>query len=125
MALRDDTDNCPCGGFPGSNYDNNGYPPARCFILGTGASLMERVAPAAGGAIDGVSMHSPFIGGYAALPGLPVKVEASASFSAGVDLETLADGRVKQVVSGKPVLRALQASGGAGSIVWASFKSGV
>jgi len=125
MALRNDTDQCPCGYLPGGNYDANGYTQARCFVLGTGASLMERVAPTAGGAIDGVSMHSPHIGGYVACAGVPVKVEASAAFSAGVDLETLADGRVKQLAAGKAVLRALQASAGAGSVVWCVFKSGV
>ena len=59
MALRSDTDQCPTGHLPGGNYDANGYTQSRCFVLGTGASLMERVAPAAGGAIDGVSMQSP------------------------------------------------------------------
>lgn len=125
MGLRSDTDDCPCGQLPGASYNDPAYTQARCFVLGTGANLMERVAPAAGGTIDGVSMHAPYIGGYMACPGLPVKVEASASFSAGVDLETLADGRVKQVASGKAVLRALQASAGAGSVVWCAFKSGV
>ena len=125
MAVRDHS-NATSHGFVGGNYDANGYANSRCFVLGTGASLMERVAPTAGGAIDGVSMHAPATGGgYMAVPGMPVKVEASAAFALGVDLETLADGRVKQVVAGKAVLRALEASGGAGSIVWAVFKNGV
>jgi hypothetical protein len=123
MGLRTDPTDATALGWPGGPYDANGYAANRCFVLGTGASLMERVAPAAGGVIDGVSFGSG--NGYMAIAGFPVKVEASASFSAGVDLETLADGRVKQIAAGKAVLRALQASGGAGSIVWASFKSGV
>jgi hypothetical protein len=125
MAFRDGTDAHPHG-WPGGPYDLNGYAQARCFVLGTGVSLMERVAPAAGGAIDGVSCPAPTTGaGYMACHGMPVKVEASAAFALGVDLETLADDRVKQVATGKAVLRALQASAGAGSIVWAVFKSGV
>jgi hypothetical protein len=93
----------------------------------TSSCLMERVPPEAGGEIDGVSLGGTNGGGGGqfATPGLPVKVEASAAFAQGADLETLVDGRVKAVASGKAVLRSLQAAGGAGSIVWAVFKSGV
>jgi hypothetical protein len=123
MGLRTNPQDSTACGWPGAGYDSNGYTAARCFVLGTGAALMERVAPAAGGTIDGVSFGSN--GGYFAVPGFPVKVECSASVSLGADLETLADGRVKTVVSGKPILRALEGGAGAGSIIWASFKSGV
>jgi hypothetical protein len=124
-AFRFTGDLDPMGHPPGGLMDVNGYTGRRCFSWGTGANLMTRVAPTAGGTIDGVSAGANSSGGYVACPGVPVQVEASAAFSLGADLETLADGRVKTVATGKAVLRALEASAGAGSIVWCCFKSGI
>lgn len=115
----------PCGGL----IDDGSYPDFRTFTWGTGANLLTRVAPTAGGAISGVSYGHGYDpqtgqhrgGGRIACPNVPVKVEASAAFSVGAQLETLADGRVKAVVSGTPVLTALEASSGAGAVVWAVF----
>lgn len=122
MPYRSATDEDPMGFPPGGLMDNNGYTARRCFRMGTGASLMERVAPPAGGTIDGVSAGANSRGGYFACRGMPVQVEASAAFGASADLETLADGRVKALAAGTAVLRSLEAAGGAGSIVWAVFK---
>jgi hypothetical protein len=115
----------PAGGL----LDDTSYADYRCFVWGTGASLLQRVAPTAGGTIDGVSyghgndsqtgQHRG--GGRIACPHVPVRVEASAAFAVGAQLETLADGRVKAVATGTPVLKALEAAAGAGSIVWAVF----
>jgi hypothetical protein len=109
--------------------DGGAYTDYRCFVWGTGANLLQRLAPAAGGTIDGVSYghgYDPISGqhrggGRIACPHIPVRVEASAAFSAGAQLETLADGRVKAVAGGTAVLKALEASSGAGAIVWAVF----
>lgn len=110
------------------------YTPRRCFIW----SGVVPAAPSSGADIDGVLADGDDFGpgvdaahpdrldgaGYVACPGMPVLVEASASFSSGANLETLADGRVKAVAGGTVVLRALQASSAAGDIVWAVFTSG-
>jgi hypothetical protein len=126
MSYRFTGDEYPTSGAPpGGLADSNGYPGRRCCVMGTGANLMTRQVPTAGGLIDGVSTGPNSGGLYFACPGVPVQVEASAAFALGSDLETLADGRVKQVAAGKAVLRALEASAGAGSVVWAVFKAAV
>jgi hypothetical protein len=90
-----------------------------------GGSFKQFVAPAAGGVIDGVTCHigSSTIHGHPYIVGYPVSVEAGGAFSAGADLETLADGRMVTRTTGRIVMRALEASGGAGTIVWAGFRS--
>lgn len=125
MPFRFAGDFDPMGFPPGGLMDTNGYTARRGFIMGTGASIRERVAPSVGGVIDGVSAGTGSGGGFFACPGMPVQIEASASFSANADLEVLADGRFKALASGKAVMRSLEASAGAGSVVWAVFKSGV
>lgn len=127
MTFRHTGDLDPCShGLPGGLSDANGYPDRRLFVWGTGAALLTRVAPTAGGPADGVSLAThPDPGSpgscHLACTGVPVLVEAGAAFSTGVSLETLVDGRVKAVVSGKAVMRSLQSSGGAGAVVWAVF----
>lgn len=124
--------------FFGAQYATGAH---RCFAW-SGAPPSP-VAPSAGADIDGVSAQptldtdvtpgSPTFGqlvskgarhGWLSLPGFPVKVEASAAFSAGALLQTGSDGRVAAIAAGKAVLRALEASSGAGSLVWAVFTSG-
>ena len=61
--------------------------------------------------------------GYLAHAGLPIRVEAGGSFSAGALLQSDSAGRAIAVTTGKPVLRALEAAI-AGAIVWAVFTSG-
>lgn len=115
----------PVGGL----MDDTAFADHRCFVWGTGATLLQRVAPSAGGAIAGVSFghfYDPQTGqhrggGRIASPNVPVKVEASAAFSVGAQLETLADGRVKALAGGTAVLQALEASSGAGAICWCVF----
>lgn len=78
--------------------------------------------PDLGGDIDGVK-----IGGYAimAVPGFMEVVEASAAFAAGTILATIADGRVRTKGAGElGVMRALEASSGAGYRILAVFTSG-
>jgi hypothetical protein len=104
-------------------------PDARCFRL---TGFNSGSFPAAGSDVDGVTVirnssgAKPPVSFYLipASPGWVVQVESAASFSNGVPLETLADGRVQAVGSGKAVLRALESSSGAGSLVWAVFTSG-
>jgi hypothetical protein len=99
---------------------------ARCGVL-TGHRAIGY--PAAGGDIDGVSGNYAQDNGtdllyfFAAHAGLEMKVELAASASAGAELETLADGRVKPRSTGKPILRALE-SGAAGALVWCVVLSG-
>ncbi len=115
----------PCGGL----VDDTAYTDYRCFAWGVGASLLQRAAPAAGGAIAGVSFGHFYDaqtgqhrgGGRIACPNVPVKVEASAAFAVGAQLETLADGRVKALAGGTAVLVALEAAAGAGAICWCVF----
>lgn len=115
----------PAGGL----LDDTSYADYRGFTWGTGASLLQRVAPTAGGAIDGTSYGHGYDpqtgqhrgGGRIACPHVPCRAEASAAFAAGAQLEVLADGRFKQVATGTPVLVALEAASGAGAIVWAKF----
>lgn len=123
-------DNGGCSGPPvGGLVDDSAYTDYRGFTWGTGASLLQRVAPAAGGTIDGTSFGHGFDsqtgqhcgGGRIAVPHTPCRIEASAAFAVGAQLEVLADGRFKAVVSGTPVLVALEAASGAGAIVWAKF----
>ncbi|HEX5408939.1 MAG TPA: hypothetical protein VFW89_04130 [Gemmatimonadaceae bacterium] len=61
---------------------------------------------------------------WLALPGLPVRVEAGAAFSAGATLQSDADGRAVTRTTGVAVLRALDAASAAGDIAWAVFLSG-
>jgi hypothetical protein len=77
-------------------------------------------APAAGVVVDGVG--TPGNAGYPALPGLLVLVESGiGAFAAGAALETDAFGRAVPHAAGIVVLRALEASAGAGTIVQAVF----
>lgn len=113
------------GAHAGLVLSDTAYTIRRCYVLtGTGPTF---AAPAAGGLIDGVSGLPTGRGagtttteGWAALRGIPVRVEASAAFSAGASLVTGTDGRVA-TGGGTTVLRALEASGDAGSVVWAVF----
>ena len=115
------------------------YTVRRCFVWSLSGSNVVPVAPSAGGDIDGVLSDGDDFGpgpapvtgperldgaGYVACAGMPVKVEASASFSAGASLETDTAGKVKAVASGKAVLRALEASTADGDIISAVFTSG-
>lgn len=114
------------------------YTVRRCFVWTLSGANVVPAAPSAGGDIDGVLADGDDFGpgptptgpdrldgaGYVACPGVPIKVEASASFSAGANLETGTDGKVKAVASGKAVLRALEASTADGDIIWAVFTSG-
>src|SRR5882672_6207481 len=91
------------------------YTPRRCYVW------------SAGGGIDGVSSIDGYGNGrifIAAVPGVPIKIEAAAAFSIGASLETTSNGRVQTQAAGKAVLRALEAASGAGSIVLAVFLSG-
>jgi hypothetical protein len=104
-------------------------PDGRCYRL---TGFNSGAFPAAGSDIDGVTAIRNGPGQLPpfwfflvpAAPGHVVQVEAASSFSDGVLLETLADGRVVAVGSGKAVLRALESSSGAGVLVWAVFTSG-
>jgi hypothetical protein len=101
-------------------------PDARCGVL-TGHKAIGY--PAAGGDIDGVTGIFTFENGnerlyfFTSSAGQEMKVELAASASAGAELETLADGRVKPRSTGKPILRALE-SGAAGSLIWCVVLSG-
>lgn len=91
-------------------------------------------APAAGADVDGVvcvaDNTEPVSGasfpgaGYAALPGLPVRVEVGAAVAAGALLQTDSLGRAITRTTGIAVLKALTAGAGAGSVVWAVWTSG-
>ena len=107
------------------------YTPRRCYVWsgggGSPAQMSSPVTPTAGGDIDGVSSIDGYGNGrifIAAVPGVPIKIEAAAAFSIGASLETTSNGRVQTQAAGKAVLRALEAASGAGSIVLAVFLSG-
>jgi len=93
----------------------------RCFVLDTGANVGKVAAPSAGGDIHGVVRHPGQA--FLAFPGRPLRIEASASFSAGASLVVGTDGRVA-TGSGITVAIALEASSGAGSIVWCRIPTG-
>jgi hypothetical protein len=98
---------------------DNSYTPQR-FFRWTGAPPVA-ASPGAGGAVDGVSIRGGK-GGYLACPGFPFLVEAGGAFNAGASLATTSDGRAVEAGSGQVVVaRALQASSGAGQVVWAVF----
>lgn len=81
------------------------------------------VAPDAGADVDGVVDLSGYTL-FMAVPGYPAQVETGGAFAAGVLLQTDSNGRVVQHTTGVPVMRALEASTGAGQVVWAKFTSG-
>jgi hypothetical protein len=103
------------------------YPDARCYVCNDAAVFGSPTAPTLGGDIDGVVFQ--ITGGgcmlIGAVPGNRCTVEAAAAFASGTILATLADGRVRTKGAGEiGVMIALEASAGAGSIVWAKFTSG-
>ena len=93
----------------------------RAFVLDTGANVGKVVAPSAGGDIHGVVRHPGH--GFWAYPARALRIEASASFSAGASLVVGTDGRVA-TGSGITVAIALEASGAAGSVVWCRIPTG-
>lgn len=112
--------------YAGVGYSrvSHGLADARCCRF-TGPSAAG--APSAGGDVDGVTgvfTDNPGDVVFPAVPGHRVQIEAGAAFSSGAQLETLSDGRVQTVSTGKAVLRALETASGAGVVVWAVFTSG-
>ena len=90
----------------------------RLYVL-TGAPPTA-TTPAAGADVDGVGglggTH-----GFAAVPGIPVKIEAGGSFSSGASLQTDSSGRVVVASSGNKIIaRALEA-GTLSAVVWCVF----
>src|SRR5882672_6322889 len=66
------------------------YTPRRCYVWsgggGSPAQMSSPVTPTAGGDIDGVSSIDGYGNGrifIAAVPGVPIKIEAAAAFSIG------------------------------------------
>lgn len=114
--------------------NTSGYPLHRLLVWSAATGHVygnSPSAPAAGGDVDGIVVpwHPDSLnpGSYfaPACPGETVPVEAAAAFAAGALLETTSDGRVQTRQTGHvAVMRALQASPGAGSIVGACFTSG-
>jgi hypothetical protein len=104
----------------------------RMYVWSGGGSTVS--VPAVGADVDGVvcvaENTDPVSGavfaaaGYAALPGLPVRVEVGAAVAAGALLQADSLGRAITRTTGIAVLKALTAGAGTGSVVWAVWTSG-
>lgn len=117
---------CPAIASPASS----GIADGRCFVRGTGGSWDY---PAAGADVDGAMAiytenGAPFGEvAFSATPGGLVVLESALAFSAGAELSTTADGRVKAKGAGEiAVARALESAAGAGEFrkcVWTSGRA--